>query len=130
MTERVTAKLEDAVPGPQDPGLKICDYTVARRSMLSQTREYPYHPCIMVSWDNTARRRENRIVFINASPKTFGAGLSEMIYLVLHEPFEERLVFVNAWNEWAEGNHLEPDLQYGLGWHEAVRQAALGRIGD
>jgi hypothetical protein len=114
-----------AVPGPQDPGLKIYDYSIARRSMRAQVRDYPYHPSIMVSWDNTARRGENGIVFINSTPETFGDGLAETVQSVLDQPYEERLVFLNAWNEWAEGNHLEPDLRYGLGWLEAVRRVAF-----
>jgi len=112
-----------AVPGPGEPGLKIYDYVTARRSMRNQKRDYFTHPCIFVSWDNTARRGGDGIVFINATPANFERGLSEIIESVEDRRPEERLVFVNAWNEWAEGNHLEPDLQYGLGWLEAVKRA-------
>jgi hypothetical protein len=78
----------------------------------------------MVSWDNTPRRGSNGIVFINARPDTFEEGLREVVDRLPADGSSERLVFLNAWNEWAEGNHLEPDLQYGTGWLEAVRRVA------
>lgn len=111
-----------AVPGPTDAGLKIYDYVIARRSMRAQERDYETHPCIVVSWDNTPRRGEDGIVFINATPENFEHGLREVVESVADRPREERLVFVNAWNEWAEGNHLEPDQRHGLGYLEAVRR--------
>lgn len=111
-----------AVPGPTEPGLKIYDYSVACRSMRAQRREYSTHPCVMVSWDNTSRRGADGIVFINATPQAFERGLAEVVSSVQDRPPAERLVFVNAWNEWAEGNHLEPDARYGLGWLEAVQR--------
>ena len=111
-----------AVPGPTDPGLKLYDYPTARRSMRAQRRDYPFHPCVMVSWDNTPRRGGDGIVFINATPETFERGLREVVSSIADQPAEERIVFLNAWNEWAEGNHLEPDLRYGRGWVEAVRR--------
>lgn len=114
-----------AVPGPTEPGLKIYDYTIATGSMRAQRRDYPTHPCVMVSWDNTSRRGSDGIVFINSTPETFERGLRGVIDALPDEEPSERLVFLNAWNEWAEGNHLEPDLRHGLGWLEAVRRVAL-----
>ena len=110
------------VQGPMEDGLKIYDYTVARRRMMSRQRSYPFYPCVFVRWDNTPRRGEDGIVFINSTPDAFEAGLKETIQSVLDKPYEDRLIFVNAWNEWAEGNHLEPDLEHGLEYLEAVRR--------
>lgn len=112
-----------ALPGPTEPGLKIYDYTQARRRMTNRKKDFPTYPCIFVRWDNTPRRGENGIVFVNSTPEAFGAGLRNVIESVQDRPFDDRLVFVNAWNEWAEGNHLEPDLKFGLRYLEAVRTA-------
>jgi hypothetical protein len=117
-----------AVPGANEPGLKIADYPAAVRAMRAQPRDYPHRPCVMVSWDNTPRRRDDGIVFINATPQTFGEGLQTVVDSLTSEPEDERLLFLNAWNEWAEGNHLEPDLKFGTGWLEAVRQAVAPSI--
>src|SRR5262249_61937669 len=100
-------------------------YDIATRSMRSQERDYPFHPCAMVSWANTPRRRENGIVFINSTPETFERHLREAAEAICEERPERRLLFVNAWNEWAEGNYLEPDLRYGLAWLEAVRRVVV-----
>lgn len=117
-----------AVPGVNEPGLKITDYSIAVGRMRAQPRDYPFKPCVMVGWDNTSRRGHDGIVFINSTPEAFGAGLREVLDSVASVPFEERLVFLNAWNEWAEGNHLEPDLRHGLGWLEAVRAAVTSGV--
>ena len=79
----------------------------------------------MVGWDNTPRRGEDGIVFINSTPEAFGRHLREAAEPLRREPAEQRLLFVNAWNEWAEGNYLEPDLEFGTGWLEAVRRVVL-----
>lgn len=113
------------LPGPLEEGLKIYDYSLARQRMLSRKRDFPVHPSIFVAWDNTPRRGDNGVVFINTTPEAFEAGLQDRIQSVLHKPFEERLVFINAWNEWAEGNHLEPDLKHGLAYLEVVKRVSI-----
>jgi hypothetical protein len=111
------------LPGLLSDGLKVVDYASARKVMTSRRRNYPIHPCIFVGWDNTPRRGDNGIVFIDSSPELFADGLRRHIESVQEKPFEERLVFINAWNEWAEGNYLEPDQKHGRAYLDAVRNA-------
>jgi lipopolysaccharide biosynthesis protein len=115
------------LPETLQEGLQVYDYVAARRRMIHGRGGYPSYPCIVVSWDNTPRRGEQGITLINATPENFEDGLCDMVASVQGRPIEHRLVFLNAWNEWAEGNHLEPDLKHGLRYLEAVRQARLGK---
>ena len=75
-------------------------------------------------WDNTARRQNEGMVVVDSSPELFGVWLSHAIAQTrLRHRGDERLLFVNAWNEWAEGNHLEPDRRYGRRYLEALHAA-------
>jgi len=112
------------VPGALKDGLKVFDYAVARQLMKTRKWDFPFHPCIFVNWDNTPRRGANGVVFVGSTPELFRAGLEEIVRSVQPRPFEERFVFINAWNEWAEGNYLEPDQKTGRAYLEAVRQVA------
>jgi lipopolysaccharide biosynthesis protein len=80
------------------------------------------HRCVMVGWDNTARTGERAHIFHGATPANFRRWLRGT---VAHERRQagERVVFINAWNEWAEGTYLEPDREFGRGWLEAVASA-------
>lgn len=85
---------------------------------------YVRHPCVLVSWDNSPRR-ENGIaqIFIESNPANYGKWLRETVDKVNESPRAEKLVFINAWNEWGEGNHLEPDEKYGTAYLEATKAA-------
>lgn len=103
--------------------LKVYDEREARRRMAGIRRVHPYHPCCFVAWDNTARRGKEGIVYVNGSPELFQESLVSSMERAEALPEEARIVFVNAWNEWAEGNHLEPDQRNGHAYLEAVRRA-------
>lgn len=97
------------------------DYLNRRRDGTSVFR------CVCPSWDNTARLRERALVMLNGTPANYEYWLAEAIRRTRADyPDEERLVFVNAWNEWAEGCHLEPDRRYQRGFLEATRLATRG----
>jgi GT2 family glycosyltransferase len=79
---------------------------------------------VMPGWDNTARRQNNSFCFEHSSPGVFQAWMESAITQTRHQMHgDERLVFVNAWNEWAEGAYLEPDARFGHAYLEAVRNA-------
>ncbi len=103
------------------PKLKTYDYCRARYLMMRVKNNFPLYPCIFVGWDNTPRRAENGIIIVNSDPEAFESALKDITRPTLEKPYDDRLVFINAWNEWAEGNHLEPDLRYGVKYLEAVK---------
>ena len=84
---------------------------------------YTQFPGVCPSWDNSARRPPGQaIIFRNSTPKTFQDWLHAKTHAFTPPSSEENLVFINAWNEWAEGNHLEPCLTHGTAWLEAMQQ--------
>ena len=74
-------------------------------------------------WDNTPRRGDKAIVMTGADPEYFQSELSSLIDEQLIKPSTDQLVFINAWNEWAEGNRLEPDTLLGRKYLEATGRA-------
>jgi len=84
--------------------------------------------CVTPMWDNTARRQTDAHIYVGSTPRLYEAWLAEMVrQTVERSPPDERIIFVNAWNEWAEGCHLEPDLKWGRQYLEATKAALEGR---
>jgi len=80
------------------------------------------YPCVCPSWDNTARKK-NAIIFTNSSPGIFYKWVKGKLSKFKPYSKEECFLFINAWNEWAEGNHLEPCKKWGKGYLEALKKA-------
>ena len=82
------------------------------------------YPSLFPSWDNSPRKKNgNAYIFKNSTPNLYGKWLTSIINRF--EPFgkEENFIFINAWNEWAEGNHLEPCQKWGLAYLEETKKA-------
>lgn len=86
--------------------------------------EYPMFETVFPIWDNSARRMERGLTFAFSNPQLYKMWLKASCARALRsEHNRENVVFINAWNEWAEGAHLEPDRRYGYAYLQATREA-------
>jgi len=106
----------------------VTDFVENARYFLGADRAGATHfRTVFPSWDNTARRATRANVIVNATPANYEFWLAESIRLASAElPYSKRLVFINAWNEWAEGCHLEPDRRHGHAFLGATLRARQG----
>ena len=108
---------EDKLPKlPDDVSMTIYDYLKnIFLYILEKEEKYKRFNCVYPMWDNTARRKKKLPwMFYGATPERFEKFLVEMTRKTVNRFDEkEQFLFINAWNEWAEGTHLEPDKKYG-----------------
>jgi len=84
-----------------------------------------HYPCVIPNWDNTPRSHNYGVVFLGSTPELFRIHLNQAIkHVSLNEP-DNRLVFIKSWNEWAEGNYLEPDQIYGKSYLKSCKEEIL-----
>jgi lipopolysaccharide biosynthesis protein len=88
--------------------------------------DYPRFPCIVPAWDNSSRRADNATVFIDSTPELYERWFQEVVRELPNRNLPENIIFLNAWNEWAEGCHLEPDRRWGHAYLEATQRALQG----
>lgn len=142
--DAITAALADAVVdfpphATQAPDLKarldvapdfagnVFDYRAALVHAAASPTIHPVTlPGIMPRWDNTARTGGRANIFINSTPGAFRLAARFALDQAAALPPDQRLVFVNSWNEWGEGAMLEPDRLHGHAYLEALRQARGG----
>lgn len=105
--------------------LKIYDYNEACRLGEEARPTHPHIPGVFVDWDNTCRRGRQAIIITGSTPQLFGSALRTALSSTFSKPPEERIITINAWNEWGEGMYLEPDQRWGLGYLEEVKRELL-----
>jgi len=101
---------------------------LAANAQAASDPAYPLYPGVSPGWDNEARRSGRGRSFIHATPRAFSEWTRHAIATARRRTPSTPLVFVNAWNEWAEGAVLEPDTRYGYAWLEAVRRAMFSEV--
>lgn len=107
-------------------------YKHALRYMLEGCGgESNVHPTVTPNWDNTPRSHTRGYVLHDSTPELFRVHLRDALNLVKSHPIERRLIFLKSWNEWAEGNYLEPDQRFGHDYLTVIRKevsAACDRV--
>ena len=110
------------------PFLPILRYdypNVAKHFFAPEDNWENVFPTIMPQWDRTARVGKHEGVYDHATPKEFQKHIEDAIKVIEHKQDEHKILFLRSWNEWGEGNYVEPDERYGHGWLEAIRNSLL-----
>lgn len=98
----------------------IANYAELVRECLTLWRDGTTYPCVVHAFDNTPRSGRNGVVYQGSTPEAFRPLIEGAVRSVQSLRPEERFVFLKSWNEWAEGNHLEPDKKYGSKYLEIL----------
>jgi lipopolysaccharide biosynthesis protein len=119
--ERILRRLRLHEPYFEQQG--VYSYAELAEVMLAQPDvSYLRYPCVTPMWDNSARRKQRgAAIFDGSTPELYARWLRDAIARFTPPSPNENLVFINAWNEWAEGNHLEPCQRWGRAYLEATR---------
>ena len=104
------------------------DYrNIIKNLYFEEDKRLDVYPQLVPRWDKTPRQGKNAEVFYNSTPKAFKKSVEFALECIKDKPEEEKILFLFAWNEWGEGAYMEPDLQYGHGYIDALREALEGK---
>lgn len=81
------------------------------------------YPTILSGWDRTPRAGQAEAIYTHFTPQTFEQHLQQAMEVVKDKQPEHRAIFLKSWNEWGEGNYVEPDLKYGHGFLDAIAKS-------
>ena len=100
------------------------DYAkVMRHYYTEEDRWENVYPTILPQWDRTPRAGSKTEYLVNSTPEKFKNTILDAIDHIDKKQAEHRILFLKAWNEWGEGNYVEPDLTFGHGWLNAIKEA-------
>lgn len=106
------------------PSSSHLDYSkVMRHYYVDEDAWENVYPTLLPQWDRTPRAGSKTEFLINSSPGKFQSTIEEALSYLKDKTSEHRILFLKAWNEWGEGNYVEPDQQFGHGWLDAIKNA-------
>jgi glycosyl transferase family WbsX len=104
-------------------GLRVRQYRHALPYLLYGCSDEPdVYPTVTPNWDNTARSHTRGVVLHESTPELFREHLRDALNLVKSRSIEDRIILIKSWNEWAEGNYLEPDQRFGQEYLRVIRE--------
>lgn len=99
---------------------------VSKLMFSEEDRLNNVYPTIVPNWDRSPRSGKNAIVWYNNHPDYFREQVELALEYIKDKPDEHKILFLMSWNEWGEGNYMEPDITFGKGYIEALRKAIEG----
>jgi len=104
--------------------LKRYDYAkIIDHLFVSEDKWENVFPCVIPNWDRSPRAGKEAVIYDNSSPELFKKSLLDAFDVVKNKAPDHQIIFVKSWNEWGEGNHLEPDLKFGCRYLEVINEA-------
>jgi len=103
---------------------RVIDYKLYYHKLIAEEDRYDdVIPSIIPQWDHTPRSGWNGSLFVNATPEIFYKHVKEALETIREKTSDRQILFLKSWNEWGEGNFVEPDITYGRGFLEALHKA-------
>jgi hypothetical protein len=119
--KRILSSIAYRIYRDEDRSLKLIDH----RKLLEETKyvtgNAATYPIVVPNWDNTPRSGRRGVILLNSTPELLERQLQKSIDFLRKQVLPERLIFVKSWNEWAEGNYLEPDTVDGFKYLEVIK---------
>ena len=109
---------------PEYTGLMLDMTEVLDKKQWAYDTDYTVYKSVFPSWDNTPRTFTRAKIYRGITPEKYKNWLCDVIkWTKQHNDKDNQIIFINAWNEWGEGAHLEPDLKYGYAYLQATKDA-------
>jgi len=106
--------------------LKVFDYKkIIKHLFVPEDRWENVYPTLLPNWDRSPRSGKKANIYHNSTPENFRHHLKDALNLVNDKEPEHRIFFLMSWNEWGEGNYVEPDLKYGHGYLDVLREELI-----
>ena len=98
---------------------------INKHMFSEEDKQENVYPTIMPNWDRAPRVGKKGVIYINSTPAVFEEQVNEAIKLVKNKNDEHKIIVIRSWNEWGEGNYLEPCIKYHHGYLDAIKKALL-----
>lgn len=106
--------------------VKKYDYKIVSKLLFTEEDKFEnVYPTIIPNWDRSPRSGKNAYIWYNYDPKYFQQQVELALELIKSKSEEHKILFLMSWNEWGEGNYMEPDLEYGHGYIQALKNAII-----
>lgn len=107
------------------PALKYDYPKVVKKFFSPEDNWENVFPTIISNWDRTPRVGKNEGIYVNSTPQNFENHIKDALKIVENKQNEHKIIFLRSWNEWGEGNYVEPDIKYGHGYLDAIKNTII-----